>query len=147
MSRRTSEGNAYSSVAVKILHLNSLLTAAGAGLAASAGQTSSRWRVLAAAEVKTMTVAEIARALGLTRQSVQRMADLLTEEGFTIYKENATDKRTMYLSLTGKGRKALTTIQAEQARWANEMGDKLGATSLKQIENSLRILIDVLEET
>lgn len=147
MARRTTAGDAFSGVAVKILYLNGLLTEMGDQLASSAGQSSSRWRVLAAAEMKTMTVAEIARALGLARQSVQRLADILTEEGFTLYKENPNDKRAMHLSLTAKGRKALTTIQTEQIRWANELGEKMGVNSLKQIENSLRDLIEALNET
>ncbi len=53
-----------------------LLTAAGDVLARPAGQTSARWQVLAAVEDAPATVADVARALGLARQSVQREADL-----------------------------------------------------------------------
>lgn len=144
MARRSPAGDAFSSVAVKILYLNGVLTEMGDNLAAAAGQTSARWRVLAAAEIKTMTVAEIARALGLTRQSVQRLADVLTKEGLTLYKANPTDKRAMHLALTAKGKKALSTIQTEQVRWANGVGEQIGESSLKKIEISLRELMVTL---
>lgn len=146
MSRRTPAGDAFSLVAVKIMYLNGILLESGDRIASAAGQTSARWRVLAAAEMKLMTVAEIARALGLARQSVQRLADSLTEEGLTTYKDNPSDKRAMNLALTAAGRKALTTIQAEQRKWADEVGGKMSVKSLKEIDSTLRELIAALEE-
>ncbi|MBS1969370.1 MAG: MarR family transcriptional regulator [Bdellovibrionales bacterium] len=146
MSRRTPAGDAFSLVAVKIMYLNGILLESGDRIASVAGQTSARWRVLAAAEMKLMTVAEIARALSLARQSVQRLADSLTEEGLTTYKDNPNDKRAMHLALTASGRKALTTIQAEQRKWADEVGSHMSVKSLKEIDSTLRELISALEE-
>jgi len=146
MSRRTPAGDAFSLVAVKIMFLNGVLLEAGDRIAYSAGQTSARWRVIAAAEMKLMTVAEVARALGLARQSVQRLADSLSEEGLTVYKDNPNDKRAMHLALTAAGKRALTTIQAEQRKWADKVGSKMSVKSLKEIDSTLRELISALEE-
>ncbi|WP_413288595.1 MarR family winged helix-turn-helix transcriptional regulator [Bdellovibrio sp. HCB337] len=147
MSRRTPAGDAFSLVAVKIMYLNGILMEAGDNMASTADQSSARWRVLAAAEMKLMTVAEVARALGLARQSVQRIADSLSEEGLISYKDNPTDKRAMHVALTAAGRKALSAIQAKQRKWADEIGDKMGVRSLKEIDVLLRELIQALKES
>ncbi len=66
---------------IRVFQLNGRLGAAGDALAKPAGQTTARWQVLAAIEDTPRTVADIARALGLARQSVQRVADLLADDG------------------------------------------------------------------
>lgn len=146
MVKRSTAGNAFSLLAAKILHMNEILLQAGETVAASASQTSARWRVLAAANMKQMTVAEIARALDLTRQSVQRLADALTEEGLTFYKKNPADKRAMHLVLSEKGKKTLVLLQAEQGKWANRAGEKINERLLKDLDKNLRELILSFQE-
>ena len=53
----------------------------GEAIARTVGQTQARWQVLSAASGRPHTVPQIARVLGVTRQNVQRIADLLVEEG------------------------------------------------------------------
>lgn len=76
-----------------------------------AGQTFARWQVLAAVEETPLSVAQIARAMNLTRQSVQRVADLLVDDGLCAYEDNPAHARAKLLRLTSKGRGALQTIQ------------------------------------
>ena len=71
---RTPAGDAFSRFAILVFRLSGALGAAGDALARPAGQTSARWQVLAGAESGSMTVADIARMLGLQRQSIQRVA-------------------------------------------------------------------------
>src|SRR5262245_27861573 len=82
---RTAAGDAFSSLVVQIFRLGGLLLAAGDSLAKPSGQTSARWQVLAAVEAAPASVAQIARALSLARQSVQRVADVLSREGLAVY--------------------------------------------------------------
>src|SRR4051794_23611616 len=114
---RTPAGDAFSQLAIQILRLSGVLIAAGDRLARPTGQTSARWQVLAAIETAPMTVAQIARALALTRQSVQRVADVLAKEGLAEYGDNPEHQRAKLLSLTPAGRDALSTIQAAQRVW------------------------------
>src|ERR1700692_2536075 len=79
--RRAAEGDAFATLAITVLRLAGHLTAAGDALTKPVGQTSARWQVLAAAGHAKMSVAEIARTLGITRQGVQRIADLLEADG------------------------------------------------------------------
>jgi DNA-binding MarR family transcriptional regulator len=75
---------------VQVFRLNGLLAEVGDALARPAGQSSARWQVLASIEEAPAPVAQIARVLGLARQSVQRVADLLAEEGLASYEDNPT---------------------------------------------------------
>ena len=50
-----------------------------------------------------LTVAAVARRMGLRRQSVQRTADLLVADGVAAYVDNPADKRARLLTLTTSG--------------------------------------------
>ena len=140
---RTPAGDAFSSFVVRVLRLGALLGAAGDSIARPAGQTSARWQVLAAVERGPATVAQIARLLGLARQSVQRVADVLAEEGLATYDENPLDLRAELLCLTARGRAALTTIQAAQRVWADDLGARIGQ---KRLEEAVDVLDRVSAE-
>ncbi len=79
--KRTPDGDAFAAFSIAVIRLSAHLQAEGDALAKPAGQTSARWQVLAVANHAPMSVADTARALGLARQGVQRIADLLEGEG------------------------------------------------------------------
>src|SRR5919197_5544222 len=97
---RTPAGEALSQLVVRVFQLNGLLTAAGDALARPAGQTTARWRVLAAVEAEPASVARIARAWSLARQSVQRVADDLERAGLVAYEDNPNHRRAKLVRLT-----------------------------------------------
>lgn len=144
---RTAVGEAFSSLTVQIFRLNGLLLAAGDALAEPTGQTSARWRVLAAVEHEPQTVAQIARSWDLARQSVQRVANVLVKEKLAMYKENPRHRRAQLLVLTPKGRAALTTIQSVQLEWANKLGAEIGEANLRQANKILARVISVVVES
>jgi DNA-binding MarR family transcriptional regulator len=141
---RTPAGDAVSLLTIQVLRLAGLLTAIGDTLAKPAGQTSARWQVLAVVENERATVASIARALGLARQSVQRVADLLAEDGLAVYVDNPDDRRAMLLMLTARGRSALRIIQAAQRSWADAIGAELGEKDLRVASATLARMIDAV---
>src|ERR1700730_5748697 len=105
--QRSSAGDAFAALAISVLQLAGHLTAAGDALTKPLGQTSARWQVLAAADHATMSVAQIARALGLARQGVQRLADLLEADGLARYQDNPAHQRAKLLVLTHAGEEPL----------------------------------------
>jgi DNA-binding MarR family transcriptional regulator len=141
---RTPAGDALSRLAFQVLRLGALLTVAGDAMAAPAGQTSARWQVLAAVEDEPATVATIARALGLARQSVQRIADVLVRDGVAAYEENPSHRRASLLRLTAPGRAALRKIQIAQREWADEIGGRIGAKELARASETLDHVLDVV---
>lgn len=134
-------GEAFTALVVQVLRLNGLLVAAGDSLAKPSGQTSARWKVLAAIEDGPSTVAEIARVFGLARQSVQRIADLLVEDGLAIYEGNPRHRRAKLLKPTPQGLQAVRAIQSAQRRWARALGAEIGEDALKR---SSAVLADVI---
>jgi DNA-binding MarR family transcriptional regulator len=131
--RRTPAGDAFSGVVIRLIRLQGFLADAGDELARPAGQTSARWQVLAAIEGAPATVADIARTLTLARQSVQRVADALAEQGIVTYIDNPRHRRARLVAMTPRGRAALTDIQSRQRGWADAIGAELGEAQLKRL--------------
>lgn len=141
---RTPAGDAFSELVVQVFRLDGLLAAAGDALAKPAGQTSARWRVLAAVEDAPSTVSQIARAWGLARQSVQRVADALVRDGWAVYEENPGHRRAQLVRITPQGRRALRRIQAAQRSWANALGAEIGEADLRQASSVLARVLPAL---
>ena len=134
---RTHAGDEFSLLAILVIRLNGLLIAAGDRLAKPAGQTSARWQVLAAIEQEPCTVADVARTLALARQSVQRVADVLADEGLVTYEDNPRHRRARLLRLTPAGRAALAEIQQAQRVWADAVGGKLPVAEVRRANKLL----------
>lgn len=144
--RRTAAGDAFSRFAVQVLRLAGELGAAGDTLSSAAGQTSARWRVLAAIEEESMTVADVGRMLALTRQSVQRIADALAADRLVAYVGNPRHRRAKLVELTPAGREALYAIQVAQCDWANALGERVGAEELARTSDVLAWALTTLAE-
>src|SRR5579884_3459823 len=99
-ARRTRAAEELSRLVVQAFRLDGALTAAGDALVRPTGQTTARWRVLAAVEREPLTVAQIARAWSFARQSVQRIADALAGDGLVAYVENPSHRRAKLVRLT-----------------------------------------------
>ncbi len=130
----------------RVFRLNGLLAAEGDALARPAGQTTARWQLLAMVENEPATVARTARTLGLARQSVQRVADVLEGEGLVAYHDNPSHRRARLVTLTADGRRALAAIQAAQRPWADAIGSAVGVRDLRHAATVLDRVIDALGE-
>ena len=75
---------------VSVFRLNGALIDTGNRLVADIGLTSAWWQVLGALDLSPvpLPVAHIARNMGLSRQAVQRVADLLAEKGLVRFAVN-----------------------------------------------------------
>ncbi|MVN87008.1 MarR family transcriptional regulator [Deinococcus sp. HMF7620] len=131
---------AFADLVVQVFHLNGLLLEAGDRLTAPSDQTSSRWQVMGCIDHAPQSVAAVARTMGLTRQSVQRTADLLVGDGLAAYEANPDHKRAKLLRLTPEGQRVLTTIEDAQAAWANRVADGLDEVAVR---NAVELLAAV----
>ncbi len=102
-------------LALSVFRLNGALIAAGDRMTAPLGLTSARWQVMGAISLagSPQTVARIARAMGLTRQSVQRVVDELAKDGVVAFADNPDDRRARLVSLTPHGAALYARIMAE----------------------------------
>lgn len=97
-------------------------------LASPAGLTAAWWQVLGAVLREPLPVAGIARTMGITRQSVQRIADLLVTKGLAVYVPNPAHRRAKLLTPSTEGRAAIDRITPEHRKFARELADAVGGT-------------------
>lgn len=133
-----------SELVVHVFRLNGLLVAVGDAMAEPSGQTSARWRVLAAIDEEPLSVAQIARAWWLTRQSVQRVADVLVREGLATYEDNPNHRRAKLVRITRRGLEALREIRLRQRAWAESLGEEIGERELREANATLARMVVAL---
>lgn len=144
MIEQTPQGQLFTELAIEVFRVNGLLLEAGDQIAQPVGLTSARWQVLGVVEHGPISVAHVARNMGLTRQSVQQTADGLEEDGFIQYIENPYHRRSKLMQLTPKGEKALAEIDQRRIAWANVLAGNLASEEmdaaiqlLKQMQEAL----------
>jgi DNA-binding MarR family transcriptional regulator len=75
-------------------------------------------------------VPQIARRMGLTRQSVQASVNRLLAEGLAEAGGNPDHRRSPLIRLTERGRDKYDRLQRRQARWINELSAGLDISEL-----------------
>jgi DNA-binding MarR family transcriptional regulator len=116
-------------------------------ISAPAGLTAARWKVLGAVLHDKRSVAEIGRVMGLARQSVQRLADILVAEGLASYEDNPAHKSAKLLSPTAGGRDRIARLAGRQTDWANKVSYGIDPASLTMTRDMLMRLIYRVETT
>ena len=134
---------------LRTFRANGLLLAAGDQLAAEEGLTSARWQVLGAVVLagRPLTVPQIARRMGLTRQSVQASVNRLLSEGLVEADENPDHRRSRLIRLTELGRARYAGLERRQARWVNELAAGLKVSELSTAARILEELSSRLNTT
>jgi DNA-binding MarR family transcriptional regulator len=129
---RTPEGEAATRVVLSVFRANGLLLAAGDVLAADEGLTSARWQVLGAIALaeRPLTVPQIARRMGLTRQSVHATVNRLVREGLLELAANQDHRRSPLVCLTEAGRATYSATDRRQTTWVNRLAGGIGRTDL-----------------
>jgi DNA-binding MarR family transcriptional regulator len=136
--KRTTPSQAFTDLILEVFRLNGRLLSAGDALTRPLGQTSARWQVLGALDDNRRTVADIGRRMGLTRQSVQRTADLLEADGLVSYADNPAHQRAKLAMLTPRGRATLDAITSRQIEWANRIASRLAENDLHHAVHMLQ---------
>lgn len=134
-----------SRTALGVFRLNGQLLSVSEELAKPAGLTAAWWQVLGAVLREPRTVAGIARDMGITRQSVQRIADLLVERGLAAYEPNPAHRRAKLLRPTDEGRTAIAQIDPGHADLAARLAEALGEDQFAQTAKVLEQLSKALD--
>lgn len=131
--------------ALAVFRLNGQLLSIAEELARTSGLTAARWQVLGAAAEAPLPVSAVARRLGTSRQSVQRIADLLVERGLAEYRTNPAHRRAKLLAATEEGLAALRRIDPDRERVAKALVRELGEEDTEDAVESLRRLSRALD--
>lgn len=132
--------------ALGVFRLNGQFLSVAEELARPAGLTAAWWQVLGAVLREPLPVSGIARAMGITRQSVQRIADLLVEKGLAEYAPNPAHRRAKLLTPTEEGRAAIAKIDPDHAALADRLADALGEDAFAETVRVLERLSQALDE-
>ena len=145
MMMRTRKGEILTELIMETFRLRGALERHGRRLTEPEGQTPARWQVLGATYRDRRTVPQIARRMGLSRQTVQRVADLLVAETLARYDDNPDHRRSPLLLLTTAGERLVERINRAQAVWSNDIADGLALGDLRTTLATVRSLVETLE--
>ena len=140
-------------MARETVHLvTQLVTVSGAvrkwadAVAASHGQTHARWQVLATLQgQREMTVPQVARRLGLTRQSVQRVIDQLFAEGLVTWCRNPDHKTSPLLRLSDAGEGLAQSLDDSAGAASKDLLRHIEASELVQLSHLLTRLSQAIK--
>jgi DNA-binding MarR family transcriptional regulator len=144
-SPHTEAGAALTDVIIATFQLNGQLMAVAQHLGAHGGLTAAWWQVLGGVLDEPRTVADIGRRMGMTRQGVQRVADLLVERELAEYRPNPAHRRAKLLACTEAGYWAIRQISLAQHPWANRIGQRVGSDELRAALATMHRLLAALE--
>jgi DNA-binding MarR family transcriptional regulator len=147
--QHTPAAKAWTDLILTLLRLNSEIVADGDRLTKDLKLSSSRWQLIAqvANSGETLTVSQIARNMGLQRQTVQLQIDAMAGDGLVVFAENPNHRRSKLVRATAAGRKAYREALRRQVGWANRTVHGLSAKSLTQANTTLRTLLERLQAT
>ena len=106
-------------------------------IAKRAGQGRASWQVLSVAQRSAGTVPQLARRLGLSRQSVQRVVDRLAESGLARFEPNPDHERSPRIRLTEAGESTLQSLERAASAAEPDLHDELEE---EEVETTLQVL-------
>lgn len=136
---RTAE-DAFQDVLLGLFQLHGHVLEAADVMSSSSGLTGARWQVMKVAARQSLTVSQIARRLGLKRQSVQRTVDQLAAQGIVELQPNLDHARAALVALSDEGRRILAALELRQQAWLGRCLRGLARVELERLGRSLATL-------
>ena len=138
---------ALTELILETFRLNGRLLAAGDALVRDLGLTSARWQILGAIALSPvpLPVAHIARNMGLTRQTVQKLVNELQSDVMVRFAPNPHHQRARLVLFTDKGHAANEAARQRQRPWAQALADGLAADEIERATMLLRTVRQRLE--
>ncbi|WP_019615766.1 MarR family winged helix-turn-helix transcriptional regulator [Psychromonas ossibalaenae] len=139
---KADKSEVFTNVILEIFKLGGLLISEGDQLSKEYGTTSARWKVLGAIALadSPQTVSQIAKTMGLSRQAVQRLVDVISKEGLLEFRANPVHKKARLISLSDSGMDIYAKLDKKQVRWAKDNSLNF---SKKDLQTTLSVLKDV----
>jgi DNA-binding MarR family transcriptional regulator len=134
--------DAVTEIILSVFRLNAQLLEQGDRLVQPLGLTSARWQVLGAIAMagEPQTAPQIAAAMGVTRQGVQKQLNLAVAEGLIESHPNPRHQRSLLHALSAKGQAAYDDAMALQRVWAKSLGQGLPLSELQSAKQVLAAL-------
>jgi DNA-binding MarR family transcriptional regulator len=117
---------------------------AGEEIAGVVGQTQARWQTLWTIGDVPLTVPQIGRRLGVTRQAIQRLVNELANEALVELVDNPDHKTSPLVSLTPEGRTVLDRINRTGDAFNEALRTELGAEHIAELRALLRDFVSAV---
>ncbi|EAR61315.1 MarR family winged helix-turn-helix transcriptional regulator [Neptuniibacter caesariensis] len=135
----------FTQVVLEVFKVGGLLNIDGDKLTKEFGLTASRWKILGAIMLSDnpVTVPEIGRYMGQSRQAVQRLVDVMAKDGLLTMTENPNHKRAKYIQMTTKAVDIYKQLDMKQVKWAEGLSSDL---STSEMESALKVLKHIAKQ-
>jgi DNA-binding MarR family transcriptional regulator len=137
--------DSFQDVLAALFRLHGQVLEAADRMAGDVGLTGARWQVMRVVARRPLTASQVARRLGLQRQSVQRTVDLLRADGIVAIAENVDHRRAGLVTLTDAGRERLAALERRQQAWLQRCLRGLTRAELQSLGAGLAGLTDRVE--
>ncbi|OCA53664.1 MarR family winged helix-turn-helix transcriptional regulator [Photorhabdus namnaonensis] len=141
-TEETSAFEVFTEITLAVFRLNALLLSKGDQLVAPLGITSARWQVLGAIAhaPHPPTAPQIAAAMGITRQGVQKQLNLGLSSGMVRTLTNPRHERSPLYQLTELGWRTFDAAISLEAKW---VGSLMQSSDPNKLKVTLNILISL----
>lgn len=145
--KHTPKGDLFTEIVLEAFRLGGLLTTEGDRITAKYGLTSARWKILGslARSETSLTVPQMARVMGQTRQAVQRLVEIMHGDGLLVFLNNPNHKRAKLVTLSTKGKKIYAELEKEQIPWAQQNSSHMSKADLEISLTTLRKISQLFE--
>lgn len=146
--KETTAADAIVELISQSYRLNGRLQATADQMARDVGLTGTRWQVLNAIDHATRpaTISDIARWMGLARQSVQQVANALAEDGMIAYEPNPKHQRAPLVVVTNKAAQLLEQLDERRYEWARTVAATLPVADIEVANEILRAVREKLSD-
>lgn len=117
----------FTKVVLEIFKVSGMLNIEGDMMAEEFGLSSAKWKVVGtiAQTEHLLTVSEIARNVGQSRQATQRLVNTLNKASLINFISNPNHKRAKFVVLTKDGERIFWKLWHKQVPWAASGASKL----------------------
>ena len=140
MAKNSKSIDAVTKIILSVFRLNAQLLEQGDRLVQPLSLTSARWQVLGAIAMagEPQTAPQIAAAMGVTRQGVQKQLNLAVAERLIESYPNPRHQRSPLHVLSAKGQAAYDVAMRLQRIWAKSLGRGL---TLSELQSASQVLL------
>ncbi|MGI9888747.1 MarR family winged helix-turn-helix transcriptional regulator [Vibrio gigantis] len=140
-------GEVFTKIALEIFKVSGLLNAEGDKLTEELGLSSARWKVMGAIEKSDdlVTVSQIARIMGQSRQATQRVTDIMVKDGLLTWLDNPNHKKAKLVNMTEKGKEAYALLDKKQEVWAESGAEGIERDELDKALITLKKMATFLD--
>jgi len=140
LNKRIQSAKLFTELVLETFRFNGLLIEAGDKLTRELGLTSSLWQVMGSIAENPLSMAQIARNMGLTRQGVRRSINILIEKGLVQFEENPDHKRAKLVVPTDEGLQVLDRLENIQVSWSNSISREFSVPELERVIKTFKAL-------